>query len=127
MKASLMCLLLTNAILLPTPTTAQTYSSFLEQDISSFNTIEDSFTPPNANPEKGSMIRQRSTITSYIDRAIELNHSNNSSRFTGSETAILGSTSIDSTSAKGPTLLNNSIRTTKNSCFVSLSTSINCN
>ena len=127
MKRQLATLLFITASWLQIPAVAQTYSSFFKKIEASFSTIEDSFTTTNSILTIYSPMIYKNDRASYIDRILEANQLNNASRLAGNETAILGAKNVKLRSAQGTSLLKESVRTTRNACFVTQNGSRNCN
>ena len=126
-KKQLSALLVITFSWLQIPASAQTYSSFYKKSESSFSTIEDSFNTPNTSLGVDSSMSPKNDRSSYVDRILDVNQLNNSSRLAGNETAILGAKNINLRSAQGTSFLKESVRTTSNACFVTQNGSRNCN
>ena len=118
MKKALILKVLVSALFLQSPAVAQTYSSFFEDDSSSFSTLEDSFSPSRAVPSGDSVNSFRDARDSYIDALKTINRLNVESKFVGLESMVIGEKRSYVLRDGAPAFFDNSVRTTGMGCFV---------
>ena len=106
------------ASLMQFPASAQTYSSFFEENSSSFAALEDSFAPSGNGGVGDFMNGYRDARSSYIDAIKSINYLNSESKIVGRESAIFGEKRSYLERSVGSIFLDTTVRTSGMGCFV---------